>query len=164
MSAGERAIAKEMKRQEQEKIRQMKLANKMLIPVSKKTELTLELTSFDPNGVFYLSENRWMKIFKMEGEINKLVSVVQNLTGRVRITLHMDGDCGRESCHLSLMETGEMYEDVRQKMIEDEAVLSKAVILYPLDIDEAMNQIAVNFLKDIRFLYASYVRGKYSRK
>lgn len=159
MSAGERAIAKEMKRQEQEKIRQVKLANKMLIPVSKKTALTLEMTSFDPNGVFYLSENRWMKIFKMEGEINKLVSAVQNLTGRVRITLHMDGDCGRETCHVSLMETGEMYEDVRQKMIEDEAVLSNVVILHPLDIDEGMNQIAVNFLKDIRFSYASYVRG-----
>ena len=77
MSAGERAIAKEMKRQEQEKMRQVKLANKMLIPVSKKTALTLEMTSFDPNGVFYLSENRWMKIFKMEGEINKLVSALK---------------------------------------------------------------------------------------
>lgn len=159
MNAGERAIAKEMKRQEKARRKQMELANKMLIPVSKKTAMTLEMTSFDPSGVFYLNENRWLKIFKMEGEIGKLVTVMQNLTGRIRITLHMGVDGGRATCHLSLMEFGELYEDVRQKMMEDEAILEKVVQLHPLDVDAAMNQIAANFTKNIRFSYASYVRG-----
>lgn len=159
MNAGEKAIAKEMRRQEQERRKQMQLANKMLIPVSKKTAMTLEMISFDPSGVFYLNENRWMKIFKMEGEIGKLVSILQNLTGRIRITLHMGEDGGRATCHLSLMESGELYEEVRQKMIEDVAVLEQVVHLHPLEIDSAMNQIAENFHKDIRFSYASYVRG-----
>ncbi|MDD3139432.1 MAG: hypothetical protein PHX08_10735 [Lachnospiraceae bacterium] len=160
MSAGEKVIAKEMRRQEKERRKRIEQANKMLIPVSKKTAMTLGMISFDPSGVFYLEENRWMKIFEMEGEISKLIDVVKNMTGRIRITLHMGVDGGRASCHLSLMESGELYEEVRQKMIEDEEVMNKVITLHPLSVDMAMNQIATNFYKDIRFSYASYVRGK----
>ena len=71
MNAGEKAIAKEMRRQEQERRKQLQLANKMLIPVSKKTSVTLEMISFDPSGVFFLNENRWLKIFTLEGDIEK---------------------------------------------------------------------------------------------
>lgn len=159
MNAGERAIAKEMKRQEKERRKQMEMANKMLIPVSKKTAIAFEMISFDPSGVFYLNENRGLKIFKMEGEIAKLITVVQNLTGRIRITLGMGEKGGRSTYHLSLMEPGELYEDVRQKMMEDVAILEKVVQLHPLDIDAVMKQIAANFTKDIRFSYASYLRG-----
>ena len=159
MNAGEKAIAKEMRRQEKERRKQLQLANKILIPVSKKTAMTLEMISFDPSGVFYLNENRWVKIFTLEGNIEKLVAVLKDLSGRIRITLHMGEDGGRATCHLSLMETGELYEDVRQKMMEDVAIIEKVVSIHPLDIDAAMNQIAENFHKDIRFSYASYVRG-----
>ena len=159
MNAGEKAIAKEMRRQEQERRKQLQLANKMLIPVSKKTSMTLEMISFDPSGVFFLNENRWLKIFTLEGDIEKIVAVLKNLSGRIRITLRMGEDGGRATCHLSLMETGEMYDEVRQKMMKDVAVLEQVVNLHPLDIDSAMNQIALNFHKDIRFSYASYVRG-----
>lgn len=159
MNAGEKAIAKEMKRQEKERQRKMQIANKMLIPVSKKTAMTLEMISFDPSGVFYLSENRWVKMFTLEVKLEKLVSIVGKLSGRIRITLHMGDEGGGATCHLTLMETGELYEEIRQKMIEDEKVLAQVVTIHPLDIDAAMNQIAENFYQDIRFSYASYVRG-----
>ena len=159
MNADEKAIAKERKRQQKERQRQMQIANKMLIPVSKKTAMTLEMISFDPSGVFYLSENRWVKMFTLEGELEKLVRIVRKLSGRVRMTLHMGDEGGRATCHLTLMETGELYEEVRQKLIEDEKLLAQAVTIHPLDIDTAMNQIAENFYQDIRFSYASYVRG-----
>ena len=69
MNAGEKAIAKEMWRQEKERRKQLQLANKMLIPVSKKMAMTLEMITFDPSGVFYLNENRWLRIFVLEGNI-----------------------------------------------------------------------------------------------
>ena len=158
MSAGEKAIAKEMRRQEKERRKRIELANKMLIPVSKKTALSLGMISFDPDGVFYLEDNRWMKTFQLEQNVEKLMEVVNKLEGRIRITLHMRGE-GGSVCHLSLMETGELYEEIRQKMITDEAVIRECVTIHPLTVDEVMNQIAEQFHQDIRFSYASYVRG-----
>lgn len=159
MSAGEKAIAKEMRREENERRKRIQIANKMMIPVSKKTAQSLNLISFDPSGVFFFEDNRWMKIFKMEGKISELVDVCQTLCGRIRITLHIGEIGDRVTCHLSLMETGELYEEVRQKMTADESEISKVVTIHPMSIDEAMSEIAANFYKDIRFSYASYVRG-----
>ena len=68
-NAGVRAIFKEEKRLEKERKIQVELANKMLIPVSKKTTETLGIISFDPSGVFRLLENRWMRVFKVSGDI-----------------------------------------------------------------------------------------------
>jgi len=58
MSAGERAIAKEMRREEKERKKRIREANKMLIPVSKKTEESLNLVSFDPSGAFFFYDER----------------------------------------------------------------------------------------------------------
>ena len=58
MSAGERAIAKEMRREEKERKKRIRLANKMLIPASKKTLESMHLNSFDPSGTFYLNDDR----------------------------------------------------------------------------------------------------------
>ena len=47
-NAGERAILREEKRLAKEKKRQIEQANKMLIPVSKKTNQSWGIISFDP--------------------------------------------------------------------------------------------------------------------
>lgn len=159
MSAGERAIAKEMRREEKERKKRIREANKMLIPVSKKTEESLNLVSFDPSGAFFFYDERWMKCYKVEGDLCKLVDAAKSLEGRIRITLHMGDGSDRVTCHLSLMETGEIYEEVRVKISADEAELRKAVSITPLSVDEVMNEIIANNLKDIRFSYPSYVRG-----
>ena len=158
-SAGVKVIAKEEKRMEKERRRRIELANKMLIPVSKKTMETLGLISFDPNGVFRLTENRWMSVFVIEGEPKALASIAAKLSGRIRIVWHFREDGGRETCHLVLMETGEIYEEVRQLMSKDEELLKEAVRMTPLSVDEVMNQIGEKFGQSIRFSYASYVRG-----
>lgn len=158
MSAGEKAIAKEMRRQEKERRKRIELANKMLIPVSKKTACSLGMISFDPDGVFYLEDMQWIKIFTLEGNPKLLLDVVNKLSGRIRITMHIKGE-GGSICHLTFMETGEIYEEVRQKMMQDEAVIRSVVSIHPYSVDEAMNAIAANFHQDIRFSYASYVRG-----
>ena len=158
-SAGVKAIAKEEKRMEKERRRRIELANKMLIPVSKKTMETLGLISFDPNGVFRLTENRWMRVFVVEGEPKALASIAVKLSGRIRIVWHFREDGGRATCHLVLVETGEIYEEVRQLMSKDEELLKEAVRMTPLSVDEVMNQIGEKFGQSIRFSYASYVRG-----
>lgn len=159
MSAGERAIAKEMRREEKERRKRIRLANRMLIPASKKTMESLSLNAFDPSGVFYLEEDRWVKIYRISGDITSISDVCKSLNGRIRITLGIGGVGDRATCHLSLMETGEIYEEVRQLYLQDESELAKAVMIAPLSVDEAMSQIAANSFMDIRFSYASYVRG-----
>lgn len=159
-SAGERAIRKEEKRLEKERKRRIEQANKMLIPVSKKTNLSLGLISFDPEGCFRLKNNRWMKVFEVkEDTLCQMAKLSPKIQGRMRITMHLGDGYGRETCHISLMENGEIYEEVRQKFKSDEEILRENLLLKALSIDEVMSQIAKNFFMDIRFSYASYVRG-----
>ena len=159
MSAGERAIAKEMRREEKERKKRIRLANRMLIPASKRTMESMNLNAFDPNGAFYLEEDRWVKIYRVDGRLAELCDVCKSLKGRIRITLGIGEVGDRATCHLSLMETGEIYEEVRQMYQQDESELAKAVTLTPLSVDEAMNLIGAKIFRDIRFSYASYVRG-----
>ena len=142
-SAGERAILKEEKREKREKKRRIEQANKMLIPVSKKTNLSLGIISFDPEGTFRLTDKRWMKVFEADGDVCNLMEIMRNLLGRIRMTMHL----------------GEIYEEVRQQMKRDEEILRKELSLRAMSVDEVMNQISSNSFKDIRFSYASYVRG-----
>lgn len=158
-SAGERAILKEEKRLQKEKKRKMEQANKMLIPVSKKTNLSLGIISFDPEGTFRLINHCWIKVFEATGDLGSLATIVKNLSGRIRIMMHLGAESGRETCHLTLMETGEIYEEIRQQMERDEEVVRQALSLKVMSVDEVMNQISNNYFKDIRFSYASYVRG-----
>ena len=158
-NAGVRAIAKEEKRLEKERKRQVELANKMLIPVSKKTTETLGLISFDPNGVFRLLENRWIRVFRVSGNLKALASIAPKLSGRIRIVWHLREDGGRETCHMILMENGEIYEEVRQLMSKDEDLIKEIVSITALNVDEVMNHISGEFGQNIRFSYASYVRG-----
>ena len=158
-NAGVRAIAKEEKRLEKERKGQVELANKMLIPVSKKTTETLGLISFDPSGVFRLVENRWIRVFRVSGNLKNLASITPKLSGRIRIVWHLGEDGGRDTCHMVLMENGEIYEEVRQLMSKDEDLIKEIVSITSLNVDEVMNHISGEFGQNIRFSYASYVRG-----
>lgn len=159
-NAGERAILREEKRLAKEKKRQIEMANKMLIPVSKKTNQSLEIISFEPEGTVRLQNNRWLRVFEVtEDTLCQMASASIKLSGRMRITMHMSDRCGRATCHISLMEIGEIYEEVRQAFKKDEEILLEIGKIKQLSIDEIMNEIAKNFLLDIRFSYASYVRG-----
>ena len=159
-NAGERAILREEKRLQKEKKRQIEQANKMLIPVSKKTNQSLGIISFDPEGTFRLLKNRWLRVFEAtEDTLCQMVTESLKLHGRMRITMHMSERGGRAACHISLMENGEIYEEVRQLYKHDEEILREACVLKQLSVDEVMNLVAENFFIDTRFSYASYVRG-----
>lgn len=159
-NAGERAILREEKRLAKEKKRQIEMANKMLIPVSKKTNQSLGIISFEPEGTMRLKNNRWIRVFEAtEDTLCQMADASNKLCGGMRITMHMSDESGRATCHISLMETGEIFEEVRQAFKKDEEILSEIGKLKQLSIDELMNEIAENFLLDIRFSYASYVRG-----
>ena len=158
-NAGMKAIAKEEKRLEKERKRQVELANKMLIPVSKKTLETLGLISFDPKGVFRLKDNRWMSVYLVSGDFKALARKSLSLSGRIRIVWHLGEEGGRATCHLILMENGEIYEEVRQLMSKDLDIIKEVVKITPLSVDEVMQSIIEKFGQNIRFSYASYVRG-----
>ena len=159
MTKGEKAIVREERRMEKERKRRIELANKMLIPTGGKTRESLDLISFDPSGVFRFGENRWLKVYEISGAGKGLVDAAESLFGRIRITFALS-ESGRETCHLSLMEEGEIYEEIRQKMTEDENKLQGVCQMHALSVDDVMNLVATNFYQDIRFSYASYVRGK----
>lgn len=156
MSAGKRAILREEKRQEKERKKRIELANKMLIPVSKKTTEALGILAFDPSGAFRLSDQRYLKLYRFDGELSKLAEAVRKVGARVRVCISYHGDGGRATCHIALMVRGEIYEAAREQLVRDEGLLRTAGNLIPLSVDETMTQIAGNFYRDVRFNYASY--------
>lgn len=159
MSAGKRAILREEKRQEKERKKRIELANKMLIPVSKKTTEALGILAFDPSGTFRLNDQRYLKLYRFDGDVKALPEVLKKVGGRVRACISYQGDGGRATCHIALMVTGELYEAAREEMLRDEALLHTAGPLTPLTVDETMTHIAGGFCRDVKFNYASYVRG-----
>ena len=166
-SKGERAIMREEKRALTEKRKRIEEANKMLIPVPKATQQSLNLISFDPSGTFRFSENRWVKVFGVKEEnenMNKetLSNLVSKLKSRIRITMQISGDiikAGKTNCFVTLMLNGETYDEVRSKFSDDEKALSGQVSLYPLTVDEVFDLITKQSKED-DFSYASFVRGK----
>lgn len=163
--AGNRALLRKKKRLEREKKRRIEQANRMLIPANKKTKQSLGILSFDPKGVFRFKENRWMKVFELnENALREIVKMSPMLRGRVRITMHKRKAGEKPTCFLTLMETGEIYEEIRKQFKGDETFLKKEDLLRQLSINEIMNQIAANFQKKLRFSYASNVRGKKDMK
>ena len=156
MTQGEKAILREQRRLGKEKKRRIELANKMLIPVGEKTGQSLGLISFDPSGVFRLGNNVWLKVYSMEFAEMMQADVAANLLGSLRMTISLS-ESGKATCHLSLIEEGEIYEEVREKFTADEAVLGSVKVM---TVDEVMESIAFNFYKELRFSYASFVRGK----
>ena len=163
--AGNRTLLRKKKRLEREKKRRIEQANRMLIPANKKTKQSLGILSFDPKGVFRFKENRWMKVFELnENALREIVKRSPMLRGRVRITMHKRKAGEKQTCFLTLMETGEIYEEIRKQFKGDETLLKKEDLLRQLSINEIMNQIAANFQKKLRFSYASNVRGKKDMK
>ena len=156
MTQGEKAILREKRRAEKEKKRRIELANKMLIPVGEKTGQSLGLISFDPSGVFRLGDNAWLKIYSIDSVEKMQADMVADLLGGLRMTVSLS-ESGKVTCHLSLIEEGEIYEEVREKFMADEAVLGN---IKAMTVDDVMGSIASNFYKDLRFSYASFVRGK----
>lgn len=157
MTRSEKAILQEKRRTEKEKKRRIELANKMLIPVGDKTTQSLGLISFDPSGVFRLGNNVWLKIFTVNPAEIIAKDTMTKLSGSLRITWFLS-ESGKVTCHLSLYEEGEVYEEVKEKFKADEETLKATVT--EMNVDEVMGRIGANFYKDLRFSYASYVRGK----
>ena len=106
-----------------------------------------------------------MKVFELnENALREIVKMSPMLRGRVRITMHKRKAGEKPTCFLTLMETGEIYEEIRKQFKGDETLLKKEDLLRQLSINEIMNQIAANFQKKLRFSYASNVRGKKDMK
>ena len=95
----------------------------------------------------------------LSGDFKALTGKSLSLSGRIRIVWHLGEEGGRETCHLILMENGEIYEEVRQLMSKDLDLIKEVVKLTPLSVDEVMQSIIEKFGQNIRFSYASYVRG-----
>jgi hypothetical protein len=159
MTQGERAIQREEKRMAREKRRRIDEANKMLIPTGDKTTKSLGLISFDPDGAFRLEENMWLKVYSVDSVSSKLVSIAKKISGALRLNLSMRGG-GRETCHLSIYEEGEVYEDVRERFKKDEEEIGKVISIHPMTVNEVMQGIAFLNYRDVGFSYASMVRGK----
>lgn len=166
-SKGERAIKREEKHALKEKRKSIEEANKMLIPVPKATQQSLSLISFDPSGTFRFTENRWIKVFGVDDEIenmNKesLSNLVKKLKSRMRITMQISGEIiksDKMSSFVTLSLSGETYDEVRSKFSEDEKALSGQISLLPLTVDEVFDLITKQSKED-DFSYASFVRGK----
>ena len=133
--------------------------------VSKKSTKSLGIEAIDAMGLVRLSGNRFMKVYEVtDGNVSQLVGRVCDLLGRIRITIHSSEYGGRASCHITLMETGDAFLDVLAKFDKDEEVLGQILNIRQLETDEIMSQIALNYLKEVQFSYASGMYGKVDLK
>ena len=158
-SKGERAIEREEKRKQKEEKRRIKEANKMLIPTSKKTKESLKIESFDPQGTFKILGNRWLRIYELEElRSSGFAEILGEIEGRVRITRFLKD---KESLILTIMEEGDIHDEVRKKFTSDEESLRNIFRIRWLSVDEAINLIAFHFKEErLSLSYASLVRGK----
>lgn len=159
-SKGEKAILREEKKKLKEQKNQIAEANKMLIPVSEKTNKSLGLISFDPQGTFRLNCNRWVKMYEVTGcttkDGNLFAKILEEIKGRIRLTYTYKE--GKEKIYVTLMCEGEIYEDVRKEIAMDQEALSKILTLKPLTVDETMMSVMGEGCRP--FSYASMVRSK----
>lgn len=159
-SKGEKAILREEKRKLREHKKQIAEANKMLIPVSEKTNKSLGLMSFDPQGTFRLNCNRWVKMYEVIDCVTKdgnlFAKTLEEIKGRIRLTYTYKE--GKEKIYVTLIGEGEIYEDVRKDIVMDQEALSKIFTLKPLTVDETMKVVMGEGCKP--FSYASMVRSK----
>ena len=67
-----------------------------------------------------------MKVFELnENALREIVKMSPMLRGRVRITMHKRKAGEKPTCFLILMETGEIYEEIRKQFKGDETLLKK---------------------------------------
>ena len=67
-----------------------------------------------------------MKVFELnENALREIVKMSPMLRGRVRITMHKRKAGEKQTCFLTLMETGEIYEEIRKQFKGDETLLKK---------------------------------------
>lgn len=156
---GQKVIEREKARAEKEKKKQIEKANRMLIPVPKPTQASMNLMSFDPIGTFRFADGRWVKCYQLAGirggNTNEIAEIMEKLHSEVRITKKFES--GMQDSFLSLTLDGEIYDEVRTKFNEDEAALQGQLNLVPMRVDEVMKHISGGVCD---FSYASMVRGK----
>ncbi len=109
------------------------------------------IISYDPEGILRLTNQRWLKVFEVDGDVSNLMNIVETLSGRIRMTMHLRARCGGETCHISLMHTGDTYEEVREQMKLDEMKLRKVVSLTPLLADQVMHQMGEDLQGDEQY-------------
>lgn len=151
------------KKAAKEKRRQIEAANKMLIPAPKKTIKSMGLLSFDPSGTFRFAGGRWLKLYEVTGSIDEAVATAQMLKSRMRISIKYvpeKGDEVSKKAYISLMTSGEIYEDVRLLFKKDEEALQEMIGVRPLAVDEAIEVILSQLGTDRSFSYASFVRAR----
>lgn len=156
---GQKVIEREKARAEKERKKQIEKANRMLIPVQKPTQISMNLMSFDPIGTFRFADGRWVKCYQVTGTCKEIeegfVDVIEKLHSEIRITKKLAHEV--KETYLTLTLQGEIYDEVRTKFIEDEATLKGHLNLVPCNVDEMMKLISEGTCD---FSYASMVRGK----
>ena len=166
-SKGERAIRRAEKHKDKEKIKRIEMANRMLIPVPKATRESLGLISFDPNGTLRFKGNRWVRVYEIceSNEVDKDVSLSQvagKLHSKMKITKKVVKGvlAPRETDgFVTLMVSGETYDEVRSIYADDEEALKGQISLKCLTVDEIFSIITKQSGEN-DFSYASMVRGK----
>ena len=159
----EKMLKAEEKKKLKEKQKRIEQANKMLLPVSKQTNDSLGLISFDPNGTMRFEKNRWLKVYEIldvsKGIGVTVPSVINKVKGKIRIT-SKDNCGGGETSYLTQFVYEENYEDVGKIIDQNEEVLRQVLNMKALTIDETMAVIMGLFGKKEDFSYVSEIRGK----
>ncbi len=123
-------------REQQKRIRQ---ANKSLLVMPKKTQRSLNLIQYDPEGVFHFLDGRWMKVLKVTGGMENIPESILKINARCVLTKRIQG--GKATYYLTLHRSGDIYEKVRCAFLEDEEILRKSLTIEDLSVEETLQEI-----------------------
>ena len=159
--AQKRAEKKAQRKAEKIRKRVIKEANKLLIPAPKRTLKSMGLICFDPAGAFRFDGNRWIRIYKVSGSVDKAVEAVARIKSKMRVTHCI---CGREEddeYFITLTAEGEVYKLIQEQFEEDEKVLKELIGIEALSFDEAADVITAH-LRGVcdKFDHKAFIKSK----
>lgn len=168
-----KAQQKEAKKLQKQQKKEAEARNRMLISVSKATRKSMGLLSVHPEGIFRMDGDRWIRVYRINGirkdameqeqkngKSTAIADCLEKLHSAVRLTWKLFWDGKKEmECFLTLTGTGQVYDEVRTSIIEDERLLERFYDFAQLGIDEVLHELGgINDQDD--WTYASLIRAK----
>lgn len=169
---------------EKERQKRIEKANAMLIPVPKSTTEKMGLISFDADGTFRLTDNRFVKVYVLNGEKeelnqetvqkncdfakekqeagSKLIGILSEpIKSKIRLTKQipdgsLQGKCDRD--FITLTAGVETYDEARKIFSDDEEKIKRMLNITPMSVNDVLNHIMSRDVDELS--YASFVRGK----
>lgn len=111
-------------------------------------EADQELLSFDRDGNFRISGNRWVKAYRLSANVDH--PDLSGIQSQMRFTVELP----EKETYLTLTAEASDYSEAKEQVTKEEDALRRSFLLQPLSADEIISRYGRDFS------YAAMIRGK----